>query len=268
MIIDFHTHGKLAKYLPFSADYTHWLFAEAKLSGLDALCLTEHFNTFGFEELYRYIADTFPKEGDSFLCDGLRIFPGMEVDIQEGGHTLVIGKMEDILSLHTRLLPHMEKDSFLPLKELLSLIDEYPVLFGAAHPFRMGGNIPSLPEELLQRFHFLDLNGKDVAEGSVAAKTQLYSLASLLNLPVVAGSDTHQSFQYGSVCNIFDNDCATVSALKETLEQGSYTCRISEKAAFQVKAAGLLKRALKEIHALSGDYVSVLVKDNKSEITI
>ena len=53
--IDFHTHGKLAKKLPFSADYTDWLFREARRAGLDALCLTEHFNTLGFDEVYRYI---------------------------------------------------------------------------------------------------------------------------------------------------------------------------------------------------------------------
>ena len=25
MYVDFHTHGKLAKYLPFSTEYTDWL---------------------------------------------------------------------------------------------------------------------------------------------------------------------------------------------------------------------------------------------------
>ena len=38
MYIDFHTHGKLAKKLPFSEEYTHWLFSEAKGAGLD-LCV-------------------------------------------------------------------------------------------------------------------------------------------------------------------------------------------------------------------------------------
>ena len=51
MKIDFHTHGKLAKKLPFSTDYTDWLFDQAKRSGLDALCLTEHFNTLQFDEI-------------------------------------------------------------------------------------------------------------------------------------------------------------------------------------------------------------------------
>ena len=45
MYVDFHTHGKLAKYLPFSVNYNNWLLQEAKGTGLDAICLTEDFNT-------------------------------------------------------------------------------------------------------------------------------------------------------------------------------------------------------------------------------
>ncbi len=33
MYVDFHTHGKLAKYLPFSTEYTDWLLNEAKCAG-------------------------------------------------------------------------------------------------------------------------------------------------------------------------------------------------------------------------------------------
>ena len=41
MFIDFHTHGKLAKKLPFSTEYTDWLMEEAGRAGLDAICLTD-----------------------------------------------------------------------------------------------------------------------------------------------------------------------------------------------------------------------------------
>ena len=77
MYIDFHTHGKLAKKLPFSGAYTDWLFREARRAGLDALCLTEHFNTLQFEEIYRYIQERADSDGDTLLFHGLRIFPGM-----------------------------------------------------------------------------------------------------------------------------------------------------------------------------------------------
>ena len=131
MYVDFHTHGKLAKYLPFSTEYTDWLLNEAKCAGLDAICLTEHFNTQQFELLYRYIATQGTCQGDAYVFDGLKIFPGMETDIAEGGHVLSIGPMEAILELNHRLEPHKAKGSFLPAAELLELFGEYPVLVGA-----------------------------------------------------------------------------------------------------------------------------------------
>ena len=103
MKMDFHTHGKLAKKLPFSEVYTNWLFAEAKRAGLDAICLTEHFNTLGFDRIYGHIKNSCDREGDTFVADGLRIFPGMETDIAEGGHILSIGPADAILELNRRL---------------------------------------------------------------------------------------------------------------------------------------------------------------------
>ena len=44
------------------------------------------------------------------------------------------------------------------------------------------------------------------------------------------------------------------------MKKGRYEIVISDYAAFQVKTAGILKRALKEIHALGGDYVRVLLQ--------
>ena len=180
MYLDFHTHGKLAKYLPFSTEYTDWLLGEAKAAGLDAICLTEHFNTQQFDTLYGYIAARGEKAGDAFVFEemgGLKVFPGMETDIAEGGHVLCAGPMEAIREMNRRLAPHKTRGTFLPAAELFALFDEYPVLVGAGHPFREGGHIPELPRELLDRL-----------------------------------------------------------------------------------TAGLLKRALKEIHALGGDYVSVLLR--------
>ena len=73
MRLDFHTHGKLAKKLPFSTAYTDWLFGEARRAGLDALCLTEHFNTLQFADVYGYIASVSRRTGDALeLENGLR----------------------------------------------------------------------------------------------------------------------------------------------------------------------------------------------------
>ena len=85
-----------------------------------------------------------------------------------------------------------------------------------------------------------------------------YGLGKRLGLPVVAGSDTHQAVQYGCIRTRFEKTCTTVQELYQEMLLGNYNIVISDQAAFQVKTANLLKRALKEIHALGGDYVAVL----------
>ena len=40
------------------------------------------------------------------------------------------------------------------------------------------------------------------------------SLAGKLDRPLVAGSDTHQSFQYGCVYNVFEHEVDTVEELR------------------------------------------------------
>ncbi len=258
MYLDFHTHGKLAKKLPFSKEYTHWLFSEARHAGLDALCLTEHFNTWGFDAVYKYIADQSETDGDTLLFEGLRIFPGMETDIAEGGHILTIGSMDVILELNSRLEPHKEKGCFLPFAQLMDLFQEYPVLVGGGHPYRQGGHIPELPDDQLKRFHFFDLNGKDVAENREYTEKQTYELGRKFQKPVVGGSDTHQAVQYGCIRTCFRQTINTIEDLYREMYNGNYKICISDQAAFQVNTAALLKRALKEIHALGGDYVSIL----------
>ena len=184
MRLDFHTHGKLAKKLPFSTAYTDWLFGEARAAGLDALCLTEHFNTLQFAELYGYLASVSRRVGDTLeLGNGLRVFPGMETDVAEGGHILTIGPLEAILELNRRLEPNKEKGSFLPFARLMDLFDEYPVVVGCGHPFRSPGHVPELPEEQLVRLKFLDLNGKDLALDRERTERLTYALGKNWTFP-------------------------------------------------------------------------------------
>ena len=266
MKLDFHTHGKLAKRLPFSTVYTDWLFGEAKNAGLDALCLTEHFNTLQFDELYGYLSTRSTREGDAMVLEnGLRVFPGMETDIAEGGHILSIGPLEAILELNQRLAPHKAPGNFLPFAQLRDLFDQYPVVVGGAHPYREGGHIPQLPREQLARLDFLDLNGKDLATNRQQAEQRTYGLGQQLGIPVVSGSDTHQAVQYGCVWTEFQRECSTAAELLQEMQAGRYAITVSESAAEKVKTASLLKRALKEIHALGGDYVAVLTGPEKDQ---
>lgn len=262
MKIDFHTHGKLAKKLPFSIPYTDWMFDQARNQGLDAICLTEHFNTLQFADIYHYLLSKSQREGDCLLLpNGLRVFPGMETDIAEGGHVLCIGSVEDILTLNASLEPYKVPGHFLPFHELRNLFDTYDVKVGAGHPFRDGGHIPELPFEELRRFDFLDLNGKDVALDRQRTENLTYALGKQLHLPVVSGSDTHQAFQYGCIYTELQHSVNTVDDLMVEMTKGEHVIHVSDQAAFQVQCANTLKWALKSIHALGGDYVEVLLQE-------
>ena len=262
MRLDFHTHGKLAKKLPFSTAYTDWLFDEAHGAGLDALCLTEHFNTLQFDDLDGYLSSVSRRTEDVLeLPNGLRIFPGMETDVAEGGHILSIGPLEAILELNHRLEPHKEKGNFLPFDQLMDLFEEYPVLVGCGHPYRAPGHVPELPIQQLERLQFLDLNGKDLALDRARTEELTYALGRRLRIPVVSGSDTHQAVQYGCVTTVFQREVRSISALKAEMKAGRYEIQLSDTVAAQVRTACLLKRSLKEIHALGGDYVSILTKE-------
>jgi len=262
MKIDFHTHGKLAKKLEFSKEYTDWLFNEAKLSGLDAICLTEHFNTLEFEGLYEYIRNTYIQSGDAYITpSGLKIFAGMEVDVLEGGHTLLVGKYDDILELNKKLENNKKKDSFIRAEELVDLISNYDVIFGAAHPFRDGSNIKNFDMKVLKRFDFVDINGKDTGKNNGLVSSKLSEFSERIDVVMLAGSDTHQSFQYGSVYNVFYKDCNTINELKKIIKNEEFTVFISENIGFKIRAAEILKKALKEIDVMGGDYVKVLIND-------
>ena len=145
----------------------------------------------------------------------------------------------------------------------MDLFEKYPVIVGAAHPYRVGGHIPELPKEQLQRLHFLDLNGKDVACDREYFEGKTKSMAQKLEIPMVSGSDTHQAVQYGCIATKFAKTMETVEELYEEMKKGCYEIVVSQDAAFKVKTATILKAALKQIHALGGDYVSILTSEGK-----
>ena len=111
----------------------------------------------------------------------------------------------------------------------------------------------------MARLDFLDLNGKDVAQDAHRTETLTYDMGKKLNIPVVGGSDTHQGVQYGCISTMFGQDIRTLEQLYQKMSIGAYEIHISENAANKVETAGLLKKALKEIYACGGDYVSVLL---------
>ena len=134
MKIDFHTHGKLSKKVNFSLDYFMDMVKAAKENHLDAIALTEHFNTHRFSDVYDTLDDHFPYVDHYYEIEGLKVFTGMEVDINETGHILLIGKRADLLDFRKELEHYTEKGNFIPFQELLKRTANGDFLVIGAHP--------------------------------------------------------------------------------------------------------------------------------------
>lgn len=248
MKIDLHTHAKLSKASDFSPAYYEEMIQEAIDNGLDALALTEHFNTRNFYEVYEQLDRMFPYNGEYYDAGGLKIFPGMEVDIQETGHILLIGQKEHIFETRRQLDNYTEKGSFIPFDDLMDLAETLPLLKIGAHPFRETTPLHHLERRQLMRLDAFDLNAKDMYQyGCEANFERVKSFAGDLGKPVTAGSDTHQCLQYGSVYNELVMPCETVADLKTAILQEAYQLRISDSLPIKVKASVMLKKLMKKI---------------------
>jgi len=260
MKIDFHTHSKLGKKLPFSPQYTEWHLRQAKLAGLDAICITEHYNGIEMESTFDYIQANMERVGDAFVTgDGLTIFMGLEIDALEGGHFLSVGSVCDIKDIYEKLQPFLQKKEHPTFSQLVDIVKPFPVLFGVSHPFRDSNNIRHLQANELRKLDFLELNGKDSAL-DMGNQNKVENLAAEVGLPILAGSDTHQSHQFGCICNQFNKTLTTIEELRHAINSNTYTIVHGENTTVQVQTAKLIKSALKEVHKLGGDYVSVMFK--------
>src|SRR5699024_6567113 len=245
MNIDFHTHANLSKKIKISIESLEEKMKEAKASGLTALAITEHFNATNIFELYDMLQETYPYEKDYYKIDGMKVFCGIEVDVKEKGHFLVIGSRDDILNISYLLIPYHDKDSFIPVRDLIALLDDFNVLKIGAHPLRKSTPWHHHEPSVLKQFDAYDLNGKDLFTDGLSMEERVQTFAEEYKIPVVGGSDTHQQFQYGSVFNVFP-ECDTIAELKETIRQGDYETKISPCLEVKVKAANQVKKMIKE----------------------
>ncbi|MGO4375741.1 PHP-associated domain-containing protein, partial [Paenibacillus sp. MCAF20] len=223
MNIDLHTHGKLAKKTDFSMDYFLSMTREAKENDLQAVALTEHFNTRNFFDMLDQLDREFEYIGDHYVVGGLKVFSGMEVDVAEVGHILIIGNRVDIRELRGQLEPYSGKDSFIPFKELLDRTENYDVLRIGAHPKRESTPLTHHDPLQLQRLDALDVNAKDLFQYGFGMADEVRRFADQLGLPACAGSDSHQPLQFGSVYNQLQADCDTAAQIRDEIRAGRYS---------------------------------------------
>ncbi|NBD24270.1 PHP-associated domain-containing protein [Paenibacillus glycinis] len=247
MNIDFHIHVKLSKKTNFELEHFASMIDEAKAQGLDAITLTEHFNTHRFEDVYGTLDTLYPCNDHYYNVDGFRIFTGMEVDIAEGGHILVSGPKDKLLEVRAALDGHTAPDRFIGLAQLFELCEPRGMMVIGGHPFRESNPLFHIDRELLRRFDAFDLNGKDLHEIGIQENiAKVLTLGEELGVPVVAGSDAHQMFQVGCVYNAFAGQFETIAELKAAIRAGAYKRVLSPSLDLQVRAANLVKKLLKK----------------------
>ncbi|KZE37133.1 histidinol-phosphatase [Bhargavaea cecembensis] len=248
MIIDFHTHVKLSKKSPFMPDYFRQMMAEAKESGLTAIALTEHFNTTRWEDIYDFLDAEYPYRSGHYEAEGMKVFPGIEVDVRENGHVLLVGGREEIRAIRAALEGHLTEGNFIPFEGLMDLAEARDMLKIGGHPFRDSTPLAlNVPAEQLKRLDALDLNGKDLhVKGPEVCRREVQELSYTIGVPVVGGSDTHQFLQYGTVKNHFDDECENSDDLKKAIAAWNYRIDLSDQLDLKVRAATLVKKYMKQ----------------------
>jgi predicted metal-dependent phosphoesterase TrpH len=103
MKIDFHVHASVSKNQGFDFDTFRNLIKYAKRMDLDAVALTEHFDNPDFKRIYPILDRKFPYVGSYYVAKGLKIFPGVEISINEGPHLLAIGDRDSVLKYYKRI---------------------------------------------------------------------------------------------------------------------------------------------------------------------
>lgn len=252
MTFDIHYHTILTKKLPFAMDYFIHSMGAAHRAGLEALVITDHADSLDFDRIRQEIAGRFERRGDAFLVEGVMVFPGIEVEVAEGGHILVAAPAREIDELYGRLAGKLERETAPAAAELVGIADDYDRLLVYAHPFRPTREIANIPAELHARFDALDLNGKDLYEHGAAMKEQVLAYGEKLGIPVLAGSDTHHYLQAGCVRNRAHGRFSTVAELRDIARNRRFTVEVDSCHAIRVEAAQTVKHLLKRQGATAG----------------
>lgn len=201
MLIDLHAHT-----WPYSDDSDlkpEELIQQAKRSGLDGICFTEHDWHWKEEDMARLSDEhDFP------------IFHGMEISSDEG-HILVFGLAEYKFGMH-----HAEF--------VRRLVDEASGVIILAHPYRGRVRYNPNPDQLLDSIcknHIFDLvdavevlNGRSNDEENNFAR----ELCRRLHLRGVGGSDAHSFSDIPSCATLFEKRITNVEELVTELKEGRF----------------------------------------------
>lgn len=219
----------------------------ARRVGLDGVALTEHFHARGYWDIQAHLEATYPSEGGVFWAGGVALIPGVEINIREGAHLIVLAEVEEIRRLDRAFREPLSLGYEPALREFLDVTDDFDVARIGAHMFRPGKELGKFAAVDLRRLHALEVNGKDFG-----TETMLLVQARALGLPVVAGSDAHHWLQLGVRHTTMHTEDITVDAVIKTIKEGLTGYGTSPYTPLRVKAAKSLKNITKMLRKCYG----------------
>ena len=190
------------------------LIEQARLTGLDGVCLTEHSGGWPREDLERTFSDS-----------GITVVRGLEVDT-DMGHVLVFGLHAYVNGMHNA-------------RDLRRAVDKAGGAMVLAHPFRNLFNkppynvnlvfrdpehYPENAEQAAKHEIFSLVDEIEVANGSNSEHENLFALevARALGLRGTGGSDVHSTHGLGSCVTLFDTDVSSEADLVEALKARAF----------------------------------------------
>lgn len=245
MRVDVHFHTCLSKNIPFDHDFFGQAAQRAREQGMFAIIITDHFDGSGYEGIYPALDERYPYNGAYYLVNGVRFYPGVEVEVKEGPHLLVSGTRDDVLAFYHRVRDHRTSETLVTLPEFFAKQAGLDLMNIFAHPFRPKRELTRVDPSLIARFDGLDLNAKDIWRFGETARTQVELAGQAFDCPVVAGSDTHHFWQLGSIYNEFYRPFETIAELRSRIREGAYRIHIRAELADWVEQAQRAKRHIK-----------------------
>lgn len=203
-LIDLHTHtrhGSICGYM-----WPDELIEQAKKTGLDGVCITEHDNFWKPERIEKLA------EKHHFLVIG-----GAEVST-DYGEVLIFGLHE---------LPH----NISSIEEIRRRVDRAGGVMIAAHPFRglaatrvVNDNPLKLVDSIAQRPIFRYVDDLEVLNGTSGAWERKlgWAVANRLNMSGTGGSDAHGITAIGACYTKFDKEIKNEADLIREIKGGRF----------------------------------------------
>lgn len=201
-------------------EYYREMMQSASLS-LDAVALTEHFHTKDFINIYETLDRQAVYQNNYYIVEGVKVFPGIEVDVLEGGHILIISTREAIIDISSQLEPYRKGNGFIPYAKLIDITNPFSCIKIGAHPFREENPLTGISAQEVKKLDALDINGRDLHKYGLSMERRVIQLASTLHMPIVMGSDTHHPLQFGCVYNELLESVNDIDDLKMQLVLGN-----------------------------------------------